>query len=46
MTGNGEHILFVDDEPLISDLYQNFLRSIGYKITVVDNADGLNAMKN
>lgn len=38
-TGNGEHILFVDDEPLISDLYQNFLRSIVYKITVVDNGD-------
>ena len=37
--GNGEHILFVDDEPLITALICGFIKSIGYKITLATSGD-------
>ena len=33
MGGRGEHILLVDDEPILCKFYQQFLESQGYRIT-------------
>ena len=33
MGGRGEHILLVDDEPILCKFYQQFLQSQGYRIT-------------
>ena len=41
-SGNGETILFVDDEPIIRDVVVEVLQRLGFKLVVaVDGADGL-----
>jgi DNA-binding NtrC family response regulator len=37
--GNGEHILFVDDEPTICSLARTFLERSGYRITTHTNPE-------
>lgn len=37
LTGNNEHILVVDDEPQLLDIAGQMLRSLGYKVDVVDS---------
>jgi PAS domain S-box-containing protein len=36
--GNGEHILFIDDEPSLVDCGQRMLPRLGYKVTAVGSA--------
>ncbi len=38
ITGNGEHILFVDDEAFQTELAQKFVQKLGYKITAYSNS--------
>jgi PAS domain S-box-containing protein len=41
-SGNGETILFVDDEPIIREVVMEVLQRLGFKLVVaVDGADGL-----
>ena len=39
LPGNGEHILFVDDEPTICALAHSFLERTGYKVTIHTNPE-------
>jgi PAS domain S-box-containing protein len=38
-TSRGEHILVVDDEPLLRDIASHTLRNLGYKITAVSSGE-------
>ncbi len=42
--GNGERILFVDDETAIADMMQRTLESLGYTVTIFTSSiEALNA---
>jgi len=36
--GNGEHILFVDDEPMLAEMGKLILRKLGYRVTTYNNS--------
>ena len=39
LSGNGEHILVVDDEPQLRDIASQMLQSLGYKIDSVSSGE-------
>jgi len=39
ITGNGEHILVVDDEPHLRDIARKMLQSLGYKVDVASSGN-------
>jgi len=39
ITGNGEHILIIDDEPQIRDIASSMLQSLGYKVDSVGSGE-------
>lgn len=44
--GNGEHILFVDDEPALVDMMKTALPSLGYRVTAVSSPrEGIEVLK-
>jgi CheY-like chemotaxis protein len=39
ITGNGEHILIIDDEPQLRDIAGSMLQSLGYKVDTVSSGE-------